>query len=145
MTVVNTACQPALGNLMRRASRCPARRPHPSPRDDTDRTRLARMVHLHPDLQTAVNLAQDFAVMLRHRLAERLDAWLERAANSALPAFHRFVAGLCRDYNAVKAGLALPWSQGQTEGQVNRLKFLKCQSFGRANFDLLRLRVLFEG
>ena len=83
--------------------------------------------------------------MLRQRLAQRLDAWLERAANSTLPAFHGFVAGLRRDYSAVKAGLSLPWSQGQTEGQVNRLKFLKRQSFGRANFDLLRLRVLFEG
>ena len=84
--------------------------------DDPDRQRLARIAQLHPDLQTAVDLAQDFAVMLRHRLAQRLDAWLERAANSALPAFHGFVAGLRRDYSAVKAGLSLPWSQGQTEG-----------------------------
>ena len=113
--------------------------------DDTDRSRLDRSAQLHPDLQTAVDLAQDFAVMLRKRLAQRLDAWLDSAANSALPAFHGFVAGLRRDYSAVKAGLSLPWSQGQTEGQVNRLKFLKRQSFGRANFDLLRLRVLFEG
>ena len=113
--------------------------------DDTDRPRLDRIAQLHPDLQTALGLAQDFAVMLRLRLVQRLDAWLERAANSALPAFHGFVAGLRRDYSAVKAGLSLPWSQGQTEGQVNRLKFLKRQSFGRANFDLLRLRVLFEG
>jgi transposase len=100
---------------------------------------------LHPDLQNAGALAQDFAVMLRQRLAQRLDAWLERAANSALPAFHGFVAGLRCDYDAVKAGLSLPWSQGQAEGQVNRLKFLKRQRFGRAKFDLLRLRVLFEG
>jgi transposase len=57
---------------------------------------------------------------------------------------HVMVAGLRRDYNAVKAGLSLPWSQGQTEGQVNRLKFLKRQSFGRAYFDLLPLRVRFE-
>jgi transposase len=55
------------------------------------------------------------------------------------------VASLRRDYNAVKAGLSLLWSQGQTEGQVNRLTFLKRQRFGRATFDLLRLRVLFEG
>lgn len=117
----------------------------PDKLDDPDRSRLDRIAQLHPDLQTAVDLAQDFAVMLRKRLAQRLDAWLERAANSALPAFRGFVAGVRRDYIAVKAGLSLPWSQGQTEGQVNRLKFLKRQSFGRANFDLLRLRVLFEG
>lgn len=90
-------------------------------------------------------MARCWSCQHRQRLAQRLDAWLERAANSALPAFHSFVAGLRRDYSAVKAGLSLPWSQDQTEGQVNRLKFLKRQSFGRANFDLLRLRVLFEG
>src|SRR5262249_4538547 len=113
--------------------------------DEPDRARLDRIAPLHPDLQIAVELAQDFAVMLRKRLAERLDAWLERAATSALPAFHSFVAGLRRAHSAVKAGPALPWSKGQPKRKVNRLKFLKRQSFGRANFDLLRLRVLFEG
>ena len=51
--------------------------------------------------------------MLPKRLAQRLDAWLERAANGALPAFHSFVARVRRDYSAVKAGLSLPWRQGQ--------------------------------
>jgi len=44
----------------------------------------------------------------------------------------------------VKAGLTLPWSTGPVEGQINRLKMLKRQMFGRANIDLLRLRVLYE-
>ncbi len=42
----------------------------------------------------------------------------------------------------VKAGLTLEWSNGTTEGHVNRLKFLKCQMFGRAHLDLLRVKVL---
>ncbi len=113
--------------------------------DAEERHRIHLIEQLHPDLQTAIQLAQEFAVMLRQRLSERLDPWLEQATRSSLPALHSFVAGVHRDYAAVKAGLSLPWSQGQTEGQVNRLKFLKRQSFGRANFDLLRLRVLFEG
>ena len=46
-------------------------------------------------------------------------------------------------YEAVKAGLTLPWSTGPVEGQINRLKMLKRQMFGRANIDLLRLRVLY--
>jgi transposase len=50
--------------------------------------------------------------------------------------------GLLTDEAAVRAGLTLPWSQGQTEGQVNRLKLLKRQSSGRAKFDLLRVQVL---
>ena len=44
--------------------------------------------------------------------------------------------------NAVLAALSLPWSNGQVEGQVNRLKLIKRQMYGRAKFDLLRLRVL---
>ena len=43
---------------------------------------------------------------------------------------------------AAQAALALPWSNGQVEGQVNRLKLIKRQMYGRAGFDLLRLRVL---
>ncbi len=144
---------------MRRACPCPLILPPPlTPRraawlvltsvdklDGEERHRIHLIEQVHPDLQTAIQLAQEFAVMLRHRLSERLDPWLEQAARSSLPALHRFVTGVHRDYAALKAGLSLAWSNGQTEGQVNRLKFLKRQSFGRANFDLLRLRVLFQG
>jgi transposase len=52
---------------------------------------------------------------------------------------------LKRDYEAVKAALSVPWSNGQVEGQINRLKFIKRQMYGRAHFDLLRLRVLNTG
>jgi transposase len=51
-------------------------------------------------------------------------------------------AGLQQDGAAVKAALTTPWSSGQTEGQVGKLKLLKRQTFGRAKFDLLRRRVL---
>ncbi|MBI3460498.1 transposase, partial [Candidatus Acetothermia bacterium] len=50
--------------------------------------------------------------------------------------------GLRQDYRAVRAAVRLEWSNGQTEGQVNRLKLLKRQMYGRAKFDLLRLRFL---
>ena len=53
-----------------------------------------------------------------------------------------FAAGIKRDYAAVQAALSLPWSQGQTEGQMTRLKLIKRQGYGRAHFDLLRQRVL---
>jgi len=55
-----------------------------------------------------------------------------------------FARGLTTDLAAVSAGLTLPWSNGQTEGQVNRLKMLKRQMYGRANVDLLRQRVLYR-
>jgi hypothetical protein len=42
----------------------------------------------------------------------------------------------------VKAGLTLSWNNGQTEGQVHRLKLIKRQMYGRGSFTLLRKRVL---
>jgi transposase len=59
-----------------------------------------------------------------------------------LPALRSFVVGLRRDQDAVTAGLTLLWSSGIVEGNVNRLKMLKRQMFGRAKPDLLRKRVL---
>lgn len=56
--------------------------------------------------------------------------------------FHRFAKRLREDYDAVKAGVTLPWSNGQTEGQINRLKMLKRQMFGRAGMELLSRRFL---
>ena len=55
-----------------------------------------------------------------------------------------FALGIQQDYAAVRAALETPWSNGQTEGQVNRLKFIKRQMYGRAKLDLLRLRVLYR-
>ena len=75
-------------------------------------------------------------------LADTLDTWLEEAEQCGLKVFKNFAAGLRRDYEAVKAALTYEWSQGQVEGQVNRLKFIKRQMYGRAKFDLLRKRVL---
>jgi transposase len=89
-----------------------------------------------------VALAQDFASLVRQRQPTQLDPWLVRAATSTLPPFRRFAKGLRGDYAAVKAGVTLPWSQGPIEGQINRLKMLKRQMFGRARLDLLARRFL---
>ncbi len=59
-----------------------------------------------------------------------------------IQASQNFATGLQRDYEAVKAALTYEWSNGQVEGQVNRLKFVKRQGYGRAKFDLLRKQVL---
>ena len=58
------------------------------------------------------------------------------------PRISSFANGLQRDLTAVSAGLSLPWSNGQVEGQINRLKLIKRSMYGRASFDLLRHRVL---
>lgn len=70
-----------------------------------------------------------------------LDAWVEQAEHADIKHLRGFARGL-KDDPAVRTGLSEPWSNGQTEGQVNRLKLLKRQTYGRAGFALLRRRVL---
>jgi len=71
-----------------------------------------------------------------------LDAWLVEAGGCGVPTMETFAAGLKKDGDAIRAALTTPWSNGQTEGQVNRLKLIKRQMYGHASFDLLRRRVL---
>jgi transposase len=71
-----------------------------------------------------------------------LHRWLQEAQESGIAELRSFAAGIYRDYDAVRAALTTEYSNGQTEGQVNRLKLIKRQGYGRAQFDLLRLRVL---
>ena len=78
--------------------------------------------------------------MARERTPDRLKAWLDSVAVSAFPDLKRFAHGIHYDA-AVRAALALPYSNGPTEGQITRLKLLKRQMYGRAKLDLLRQRV----
>jgi transposase len=100
------------------------------------------LCQLCPDIAQAYPLVQSFQTMIRTRQVEQLDSWLEQVQASGVRELRRFALGLRQDYAAVRAALEYEWSQGQVEGQVNRLKQLKRQMYGRANFDLLRLRVL---
>ena len=88
----------------------------------------------------AIDLAQDFTQLVRQRQPAQLDPWLQRATTSPLVALQRFAKGLSEDYDAVKAGVTLPWSSGPVEGHINRLKMVKRQMFGRARLDLLSCR-----
>jgi transposase len=97
-------------------------------------------------------LARRFTVLVRGCGAGRkatpdaalagLEAWLADARTSGVRAVETFAAGLEQDGAAVRSALSTPWSNGQTEGQVTRLKLLKRQMYGRAGFDLLRHRAL---
>lgn len=97
---------------------------------------------LCPEVAAAARLAQEFSRMVRGKCAGALAGWLDAAAGSGVAEFEGFAAGLRRDQEAVAAALSCEWSNGQTEGQINRLKTIKRQMYGRANFDLLRARVL---
>lgn len=94
------------------------------------------------ELHAVYLLSQSFVTMLKERRAEELDAWLKRARESHVHELTTFANGISQDHAAVRAACSLPWSNGTTEGHVNRLKFLKRQMFGRAHLDLLRVKVL---
>ncbi|GAC1527988.1 MAG: ISL3 family transposase [Chloroflexota bacterium] len=110
-----------------------------------DEEETAYLSHLRSQdtmIETACRLSQEFAAMLRGRTGDRLDAWIEAVKTSGIDDLIRFAASLLADEAPVRAGLTLAWSNGQVEGHVNRLKLIKRQMYGRANFDLLRQRVL---
>jgi transposase len=111
---------------------------------DEDKGFAQALGEICPAAREAYLLVQEFIGMIRERQVDALDPWLARAARSGIEDLQHFATGLGRDYAAVRAALALSWSNCQVEGQVNRLKLIKRMMFGRANFDLLRVRVLHD-
>lgn len=99
-------------------------------------------IPLLSNLSSLSALGQDFVRLIRERKSEALLPWLERAKGGPYEELQRFAQGLERELPAVQAALTEPWRAGQVEGQITRLKLLKRQMDGRANLDLLRLRVL---
>jgi transposase len=107
--------------------------------DKAERGYLDQLLAESAPLARLRDLAMRFAAMVRGRTSEAFEAWQADAAGSELQSFAN---GLGQDEAAVRAALSLPWSNGQTEGQINRLKLIKRQMYGRGGFDLLRARVL---
>lgn len=104
---------------------------------------IQELMRRESDIRTVRQLAQSFQQIVRQRLEPQLDAWRAEVQESAIAELKRFADGLMADEAAVREALKSEWSNGQVEGQVNRLKLIKRQMFGRAKFDLLRLRVLY--
>lgn len=94
------------------------------------------------EAKKAREIALHFKEMITDGKIDRLDGWLLAASDSGVRELESFARALSWDYEAVVAALKYEWSQGQVEGQINRLKLIKKQMYGRANFDLLRQRVL---
>ena len=104
------------------------------------------------EVRKAGALARRFTALVQasgvthHRMPDRrlatLTRWLSRARTCGVPALQTFAAGVQQDLASIQAALTTGWSNGQTEGHVNRLKLLKRQMYGRAKFDLLRRRLL---
>jgi transposase len=94
-------------------------------------------------LKVGVEMTREFARMVQNRQAASLDDWIQRTHETGVPReLAVFADGLLQDHAAVQAALTVEWSNGQVEGQINRLKMIKRQMYGRAGFELLRQRVL---
>lgn len=116
----------------------------------TTQTRLEHALKHCPELQAVADHVRTFAALLTadhdSNLAAhtaRLDSWIAQLrTRTDLPALRSFAEGLLIDHDAVAAALALPYSNGATEGVVNKIKLLKRQTYGRAGLALLRKRIL---
>jgi len=110
--------------------------------DQRQRQYVESICQSHPDFDAAYQLAQQFVSMMAEHRVEDLDPWLAQTERSGLPELRSLAKGIWKDDDAVRASITSEWSNGQVEAQLNCLKLQKRIVFGRANFDLLRLRVL---
>jgi transposase len=116
----------------------------PEKRSRVARLYLEQLCQVDDEMAQLYELAMVFLSMVRERRGEDLGAWRTQAMSSGMEPLARFAEGLQDDLPAIEAGLTLPWSNGVTEGQVNRLKLLKRQGYGRASVTLLRQRIVQE-
>lgn len=112
--------------------------------EQVEATEKLLLEHLRCDgmMANAHDLAQSFQAMVRQRQADQFDSWLQGCSDAEAVELKNFAASLRREESAIQAALTEVWSTGPVEGQITRLKSMKRQMYGRANFDLLRRRVL---
>ena len=120
----------------------------PEQRTPSEAVALEQLGSLHPQLHSVLTLFAAFAALLRNPpggpdASQHLAEWLQQARSSGVPELKTFATKLGQDREAVAAALALPYSQGQTEGFITKLKLLKRSMYGRAQFAVLRERVLY--
>jgi transposase len=109
---------------------------------EEEREELATIRQASETAETIYQLVQEFLQMVRKLEGERLDAWCASVAERGIEDLQRFATGLEWDKAAVLMGLTHSHNNGQTEGQVTRIKLIKRMMYGRAGFALLRQRVL---
>ena len=114
----------------------------PENMDDDEKAKLAKARERCPHLDALAAHVTEFAKILTSLHGDRLDEWITAVEADDQPDLHSFANGIKRDHDAVRNGLTLPWSSGVVEGNVNRLKMIKRQMYGRATFPLLRKRVI---
>lgn len=105
-------------------------------------TQLDHLRQASPFVDRAYTLAHQFQTILREHQSAEFPAWLEEAQTSQVSGLPGFVKSLKTDLEAVTASVSQLWSNGPTEGHVNRLKQIKRQMYGRGKLDLLKRRIM---
>jgi transposase len=126
----------------------------PDKRTEQETLTIERMKAVDRHVRECCHLSEEFARLFRerdhyadaaghNRARAVLQRWMEEAKESEIPELAAFATKLRQDVEAVVAAMVMPYSQGQTEGRVNKLKLIKRSMYGRGKFDLLRQRVLY--
>jgi transposase len=105
---------------------------------------LAKLFESCQEVRLIHRLLHSFLRLVRELKPELLNGWMKEVRESQVKELVSFVHGIDRDYDAVRAGLTYSWSQGPVEGAVNKIKTHKRLMYGRANFKLLRLKMLHQ-
>jgi transposase len=111
-------------------------------RDHLNKTETLTIAAIEAHVLTLVEarrLLETFQAMVCKKLSAELDPWIATASTSLIASFAN---GIIRDKAAVCAAITEPWSNGQTEGQITKLKLVKRQMYGRAKIDLLQARLI---
>ncbi len=117
-------------------------RPSPKVRQSqncTPKNTIAAIESGVPLLVEARAIITAFQTMIRRKTLAELEPWLERARASLVASF---ASGVLKDRETISAAITSPWSNGQTEGQITKLKLVKRQMYGRGKLDLLQVRVI---
>ncbi|WP_449415936.1 ISL3 family transposase [Pedobacter frigoris] len=95
-------------------------------------------------LELALVLTREFRHLMENKLGNQLRDWIENVLHSGISEITTFANRLLREYQSIENAISLPWSNGPVEGNVNKLKTIKRQMYGRASFELLRKRLVLK-
>lgn len=105
---------------------------------------IRKLCEISPKVEMIRQIGNKFQQIVKEKRGDLFDNWLVAVRQSGVQDLINWANDLLADEAAVRNALSSPWSNGQVEGQVNRLKTIKRQMYGRANSDLLRARVIYQ-
>ena len=108
----------------------------------TQKKLISKLCQSSPELKHTMSLVKKFRELIENKMGSELNAWIAEAKHSVIAELKSFATGLLSDLQSIENAINLHWSNGPVEGNVNKLKTIKRQMYGRASFDLLRKRLV---